>query len=405
MADPRIKLTKTSVEAIAPPAAGQSIVWDSALPGFGVRTSAGGAKAFILQKRIDGRQVKRSLGRFGQVTVEGARKAAVAMSAEMATGRDTVKERKAAAAREVTLERAAEAYIRERKLKPRTVKDVEAAMRHFADWMRQPITEITSTMVEDRFVSLTEGRPTGASGKLTMRYLRAILNFASARFSGDGAALLARNPVARLSVTRRGWTGGARRRSFIKPGELGPWTAAVLRLAAEPRDALMLGLLTGVRPAEALGLRWNGVNFADATLTFADTKNGTDHELPMPNWLAAMLRARKPVSGPELVFSTADGAPLRDLRAAIARVAAESGVAFMPSDLRRTFVTTAERLDIGPYSLKRMLNHAIGGDVTGGYIVPTTDRIREPMQRVETWILGQAGLLPAADVVPLRAAL
>ena len=61
--------------------------------------------------------------------------------------------------------------------------------------------------------------------------------------------------------------------------------------------------LTGVRPSEALGLTWGGVDFADGTVTFVDTKNGTDHMLPMGEWLAARLKARRALSGGLLVFS------------------------------------------------------------------------------------------------------
>jgi integrase len=399
MADRKAKLTKTSVEAVRPPSGGQVVVWDTVLPGFGIRVSQGGAKTFILQKRVNGKLVKRSLGRFGQVTAERARKDAVEMSGMMARGVDPERERRRARAREVTLRQAVEAYLADRPLKPRTVKDVHAAMKRFEDWSRLALTEIRPSMVEERYNEMTAGKASGAAAKLAMRYLRAILNFADAKFSDDdGTPLLAQNPVKRLSVTRKGWTSGVRRRSFVKLSELKAWVGAVqeglggLSLGAEARDCLMLGLLTGVRPAEALGLRWDGVDFGNGTLTFRDTKNGTDHELPLTTWLAGMLRARKPTSGPDRVFSLRDGTPLKDVRGAVARVGELSGVRFMPSDLRRTFVTTAERLDIGSYSLKRMLNHTIGGDVTSGYVVPTTERLREPMQRVEDWLLALAGL-------------
>ena len=203
--------------------------------------------------------------------------------------------------------------------------------------------------------------------------------------------------MKRLSVTRKGWTSGNRRRSFVKPNQLKAWVEAVqgldgLHLAAEARDCLMLGLLTGVRPSEARGLRWADVDFANATLTFRDTKNGTDHELPLTRWLAEML-ARAEASPAASWCSATRPEPAQGRAAAVERIAERTG-AFMPSDLRRTFVTTAERLDIGPYTLKRMLNHAIGGDVTSGYIVPTTDRLREPMQRVEDWISRPPGCDP-----------
>ena len=59
-----------------------------------------------------------------------------------------------------------------------------------------------------------------------------------------------------------------------------------------------------------------------------------------------------------------------------------SGVVFTPHDLRRTFITVAESLDISAYVLKRLANHKMTNDVTAGYIIGDAERLREPMQRL-----------------------
>ena len=66
-------------------------------------------------------------------------------------------------------------------------------------------------------------------------------------------------------------------------------------------------------------------------------------------------------------------------------------------DLRRTFATVADGLDIGRYAVKRMLNHVARGDITADYVQVDVDRVREPMQRVETSVLGLAGVRPDQD--------
>ena len=68
----------------------------------------------------------------------------------------------------------------------------------------------------------------------------------------------------------------------------------------------------------------------------------------------------------------------------VARVNQRCGVEFNMHDLRRTFVTVAESLDIPAFALKRLLNHRIDADVTGGYIVMDTARLREPVERIAT---------------------
>jgi hypothetical protein len=50
--------------------------------------------------------------------------------------------------------------------------------------------------------------------------------------------------------------------------------------------------------------------------------------------------------------------------------------------LRRTYVTTAESADISPLAMKALVNHSLGNDVTSGYVQMTTERLREPAQRV-----------------------
>jgi integrase len=315
----------------------------------------------------------------------------------------------------VTLQEAVDTYLVDRDpehaLKPRTIKDVRVIMpRYFADWLRQPITDIRPAMIEDRYTKLVDGKASGAAAKLAMRYLRATLNHASAKFGDDDKPLLTKNPVKRLSVTRKGWTAGKRRRSLVKPSDFKAWFEAVqgihgVPLAAEACDGLLLMALTGVRPSEALGLTWAGVDFVDGTVTFADTKNGTDHVLPMGVWLAARLRARREVSGGLLVFSNAIGVALRyeTLRTAISAVTDATEIKFMPSDLRRSFASTAESLDVGPYSMKALLNHTpVGVDVTSGYTIVTVDRLRPTMQAIEDRLLQLGGLKPMAEVVPMR---
>ena len=59
----------------------------------------------------------------------------------------------------------------------------------------------------------------------------------------------------------------------------------------------------------------------------------------------------------------------------------DSGVSFSAHDLRRTFITIAESLDISVYALKRLLNHKMTNDVTAGYIITDVERLRVQIGR------------------------
>lgn len=56
-------------------------------------------------------------------------------------------------------------------------------------------------------------------------------------------------------------------------------------------------------------------------------------------------------------------------------------------DLRRTFATTAEFLDVGSYKLKRVMNHSTGrDDVTAGYIILTAETLRQSVEKIQSYL-------------------
>jgi integrase len=207
------------------------------------------------------------------------------------------------------------------------------------------------------------------------------------------------NPVTR--AMKRAWYRVERRQTVIKPHELEAWVQAVLNLPGEDiRDYFMLVLLTGLRRQEALGLTWDDVDLAGRTLVVRDPKNRRDHQLPLSDYLFDLLQRRRAQSQSVHVFADQLGRRLSNFRYAQAAVEKASGVSFSIHDLRRTFATIAESLDIPAYGLKRLLNHADGADVTAGYIVANVERLREPMQRITDYVLRLSGIKPTAPVIP-----
>jgi hypothetical protein len=76
-----MRLTKTVIDRISPPTQGQAFYRDDTLKGFAVRVTPGGAKSFIVETRVHGRMRRETLGRYGPLTVEQARKEAQNTSA------------------------------------------------------------------------------------------------------------------------------------------------------------------------------------------------------------------------------------------------------------------------------------------------------------------------------------
>jgi integrase len=144
------------------------------------------------------------------------------------------------------------------------------------------------------------------------------------------------------------------------------------------------------------------VDFRGRTVTLRDTKNGEDHTLPLSDFLVELLERRKTESDQGFVFpGEGSTGHIVEPRKQMEKVTAISGVAFTLHDLRRTFITIAESIDIPAYSLRRLLNHKMRNDVTAGYIITDVERLRRPMHQIADFILKAAGVKQSAEVVTL----
>ena len=390
-----MRITKSFVDKITPPPVkangkpDQAFYRDSDISGFGLRITTAGAISFIVEKRIQGKVKRITLGRYGNLTVEQARKEAMRFLGEIAIGKDPIADKKNQQIEKTTLLDAFEDYLQTRKdLKASTIHDYRLSINGaFKDWQNKPLIEISKDMVQLRHTTL--GERSHARANNAMRVLRAIFNHAISKYEDTkGNTVIMFNPVNRLSQTRA-WYKVERRRTLIKVHQLSDWFAATRQLNNETtRDYLHLVLFTGLRRSEASRLQWNDVDFKDRTLTINETKNHQVHVLPLSDFLYDLLTRRHENKENIFVFpSASERGYLLDPKTAIKRVSTLSGVTFTLHDLRRTFITIAESLDIPAYALKRLLNHKDSNDVTAGYIVSNVERLREPMQRITDFIM------------------
>jgi integrase len=224
-----------------------------------------------------------------------------------------------------------------------------------------------------------------------MRFLRALFNFAIAQYEDSaGHSILRENPVARITQTRA-WYRVERRQTVIKPYQLLPWYQAVIalkqdKLSSQPvlvADYLLFLMFTGLRRQEAATLKWSDIDLVDRTFTLTNTKNREPLTLPLSDFIYRLLESRKANSKSEYVFA-GDGKAgyLIEPRHQVQKVIQISGVSFTLHDLRRTFLTIAESIDISAYALKRLVNHKMTNDVTAGYIVSDVERLRKPMEQI-----------------------
>jgi integrase len=156
-----------------------------------------------------------------------------------------------------------------------------------------------------------------------------------------------------------------------------------------------MAIFTGLRKSELLNLTWDAINLTDRSYFISKTKNGTPLELPIGNRLLTILENRlaKRTDSDYVFNSNGKYGRVIEPKKVIAKIGEKAGITFTLHDLRRTFTTTAEGLNVGTYTIKRLLNHKTKrDDVTAGYTVLTPEELREPAQAIEDEILIQTGL-------------
>jgi integrase len=223
-----------------------------------------------------------------------------------------------------------------------------------------------------------------------MRILSAIYKFAKDQYEDNNSlSLFPHNPVDRLGQIKA-WAKEPRRQTVIKPKQFAPWYKALQEMkfntGAESHhvtaDYILFLLLTGLRKNEASTLTWDNVDLDEGTIHIPDTKNKEPLTLPLSDVLIGILNYRLRFKTNDYVFSSRKAQYLAYPEKALKHLCETSGIKFTFHDLRRTFITVAESLDISSYAIKRLVNHKNGNDVTEGYIIANHDRLRAPMQRI-----------------------
>ena len=244
-------------------------------------------------------------------------------------------------------------------------------------------------MVSKRHLSIRDNTG-GTTANSTLRLFRRIYNCIKADLEDSIPA----NPVSILSAKKQ-WAKSNKRKTTVKDNDLSAWFTAVLSLENQfAKNLLLLELFTGMRKSECYEkLIWDNVDMRNKMFTLPETKNEKTLTLPMSNYLFDIfkqlqsMRLSKYVF-PALVKRNMTG-HMADPRRQTNKIKDKTGIKFTPHDLRRTFKTIAQN------TVTISENHSLTNHSTGNagdsYIILTTDKLREPMQRVTDRILALAG--------------
>ncbi|WP_054004922.1 tyrosine-type recombinase/integrase [Cypionkella psychrotolerans] len=388
------KLSKTFVDGVEAPAAGYQIHWDSKLPGYGLRVTSGGIKAYVAQGRVLGKALIVTIGRTTLYAEDQARRKAQSILQQMRDNVDPRDVRRQDEAMAKTLRETADAYFARGMLKEATRLEMDRHIKTmFEKWENRAIASITPAECRKRYEEIaTKGlrgkKAAPGSAAAGMVTLRTLCNFASSEFRKmDGTPIITTNPVTILKKELKPAAPRTRHIDRRQIGQFWNWLTAAREAPGANADAqsaidlVKFLALTGCRRNEGAKLEWSCVNLDDSDPTncwffLSDTKNGRDIHLPLSTAAVAVLKARKAeASASPYVFpSRSKTGHIMDTRGPLEQFAKIIGFERLSAhDLRRTMITLgvkACRLDV--VKLELLTNHVPMG-VTARHYLETND--------------------------------
>lgn len=425
-------LTLAKARDAKPPDSGDYILWDTATKGFGLRIYSTGARIWVAQKKLGKRPVRVHLGRFPDMTLQSARKEAEDALQKIRKGIDpnlekrqqTLETEKARDREKLTIAFIFEEYLEGKlfeKASVNTIRDIEHAKRRLSDGLlwKLPIEAVDGEALHkeyQRLIRLSDKKKNSNGGKTAagriFRYLRAAFNKGAADHE-----LKLDNPFPKLNSKAKGWQTAPSRSIIVAQteGDLAKWWGAVEGLRkksdARARDAktiadwLQVALLLGGRKTESLSLKWSEIDFARGVGVFTKTKSGVEHHFPLAPHVRSILERRKVANDKssqpsEYIFpssrtgwKTKEKTHIKEPKETIKKVREASGISFSAHDLRRTFGTLFNELEVGDITLKKAMNHA-PADVTSRHYIQTRMKTMLPIyERLEARILTEAGVI------------
>jgi len=416
-------LTVSRIEAATCPAGKQQVfLIDKTVPGLKLRVTSGGAKSFVFEARAKGSNTKRyTIGDAASWTLGAARAEARRMRVLMDQGIDPkqeAREQQEQAVREQN-ERARElltvgalwsVYVAERKpfWGERSFiehgKMSQAGGRAYKrgtgkttipgplfPLMGLRLAELNAKTIEAHVKREAQTRP--ARMRLALRMFKGFLNWAAAEgHDVDSGAILSRK--AREIVGPPGVRSDA-----LERGQLAAWFAAVKSITNPAVHAyLQVLLLTGARPGEVHLLRWEDVGFPWKTLTIRDKVEG-ERTIPLTPYVEHLLNALPRRS--EWCFSSQSSMRPTNAANMHSRACASVGLEGLTlHGLRRSFSTLTEWLETPAGVVAQIQGHKPSATAEKHYKRRPVDLLRVHHERIEAWILEQAGVQFTPAKVP-----
>jgi integrase len=416
-----------------PPDKKQAFLWDLTAPGLGLRTTPAGKPAYVFQSVYRGKDVRLTIGSPAAWSIPDAQAKARELQRLIDEGHDPRGLKRGALAAQAEKQAAAAAAQVQAAAHALTTGEVWAVYLaerrphwgalHYADHIRLskaggevskrgtrgrgvtiagplcplmvlPLRDLDAPTIEAWAAHEAKTRPSAA--RLAWRQLKVFLGWCSEQ-PAYASLLPAKNP-AKTTRSREALGKAGVKQDALMREQLPVWFEAVQHIGNPVTAAyLQTLLLTGARPGEVLELRWEDINTKWKGLTIRDKVEG-ERVIPLTPYVSHLLAALPRRN--EFVFSGAAGAmskPHKPHSIACA-VAGIDGLSL--HGLRRSFKSLTEWLDIPAGVVAQIMGHKPSATAEKHYTVRPLDLLRVHHERIEAWILEQAGVSLLPDVAP-----
>lgn len=413
-----------------PPDKKQAFLWDATAPGLGLRATPAGKPAYVFQSVYQGKDLRITIGSPAAWSIPDAQAKARELQRLIDEGKDP---------RDLKREAIAAVEAKRQKEQEQEQADKAAALTVGEAWAsyieaRRPhwgglhlrdnvgmmapggeqkkrgkgltepgplahfsllrLVDVTSEAVQAWADGEAQARPTRA--RLGLHLFHAFLSWCSEQ--PNYAALVPDKNPARNRRARETLGKPRAKQDALLKEQLPAFFQSVQGLRSPAVRAYLLGLLlTGARPGELLALRWEDVNTTWKGLTIRDkdaSKGGEDgvRVIPLTPYVWHLLAALPRRS--EWVFSSDTmPQPISRPHARLADACAVAGIEGLTlHGLRRSFGTLSEWLELPAGVVAQIQGHKPSATAEKHYRVRPLDLLRVHHERLETWILEQAGV-------------
>lgn len=439
----KVNFTATRVNAHSCPSGKfQAFIWDSGATGLGLRATVAGARTYVWQGKLNGATIRVTIGAPKDWGIENARDEARRLKRLADSGKDPREE--AAELRAATEQRRLEALRQDVTVCEAWAEYLRAnqgrwSERHYADHERlaqaggEPkkrgkgvtvagpmaalmslkLSNLTADTVAAWLETESQTRPTNA--EQSYRKLRAFIRWCNDKpiYTGLVPSNAYASRAVRAAVPRTNAKGDCLQRE-----QLPAWFAAVRQIRNPVISAYLQALLlTGARREEMAGLRWEDVDFQWRSLHIADkVETETGRVIPLTTYLASTLRELQRLNNtppnvrqlrelnakgetwspsPWVFHSkkSADG-KVAEPRIAHNQALAAAGLPHVSlHGLRRSFGTLSEWVECPVGVVAQIQGHKPSAIAEKHYRRRPLDLLRLWHERIEGWMLAQAGVV------------